>query len=480
MAAHRALTQPPPAARPPTHVRATVFDSLTRTPLAGALVQLERESATGTASAVSDAAGRFELDLAPGRWVAGIVHPRFDSLGVTLPPRVLNVPASRSARLNVATPSALTLTRAYCGKVAPRDSAGVLVGYVRDARTLVAVPAATVAVEWTELIVVGRTIRREQPVLAARSDTSGWFVVCGIPAGEQLIAWAERGATSTGVVSLTSPPYGLARLDLRLDARAVDVLPPAGDSTVGTAAQPIRDRRPEPRRGPQRFIGIVRGATGRPVVGARARVPGHPYVLTDDRGAFRLDSLPAGSQMLEVRALGFAPLELQLDVSAEPVAPDTLMLTAVSMLLDTVRVTTRRVYDADVYGFEARRRLRSGTFITRDEIAREHPQRFSDLLQALPVMHFVTVGGGATVSFLMRGDMIATTCVPDIWLDGWRLVGSAATDVDFLAPPDKIDGVEVYSRPNQVPTEFLSTFGNCGAIVIWLRRGTTRIVKPKG
>src|SRR5471030_2798328 len=77
------------------HVTGTILDSLTNAPLAAASVHFLRADDLGSESigARTDAAGKFEISLAPGRWLVGIEHPRFDSLAIALPARRIEIPA---------------------------------------------------------------------------------------------------------------------------------------------------------------------------------------------------------------------------------------------------------------------------------------------------------------------------------------------------------------------------------------------------
>src|SRR5690349_7243393 len=98
-----ALLPPPSAAQTPsTHpasagaVSGVVRDSISREPLAGAVVQLV--SADGVAregkTVMSDSAGRFTIaDVAEGRYALGFFHPMLDSLGLEPSLREVSVPA---------------------------------------------------------------------------------------------------------------------------------------------------------------------------------------------------------------------------------------------------------------------------------------------------------------------------------------------------------------------------------------------------
>src|ERR1019366_7364915 len=129
LAASPLLAQTPAGA---VRVSGSVLDSLTHAPLAAASVHFARVDDPGSGSFVTgtDAAGRFDISLSPGRWLVGIEHPHLDSLGVTLPARRVDIPVKPSFRLQLATASARTLTQAYCGARA-RDDDAVIVGIVQ-------------------------------------------------------------------------------------------------------------------------------------------------------------------------------------------------------------------------------------------------------------------------------------------------------------------------------------------------------------
>src|SRR5690606_33671206 len=80
------------AAGAPTVISGFVLDSMTNQPLEGAVVLLSGTSRTVT----TDAGGRFRFELdsaASGTYTIGFFHPKLDSLGVTPPPRHIQVNA---------------------------------------------------------------------------------------------------------------------------------------------------------------------------------------------------------------------------------------------------------------------------------------------------------------------------------------------------------------------------------------------------
>jgi hypothetical protein len=467
-------------------VRGSVLDSLTGAPLAGGRVEFARAEPPGghTLVAQTDEAGRFEIGLAPGRWLAAIEHPHLDSLGVTLPLRVAEVPqGSTTFRLSLATVSRRTLARALCGSQA-RDSDAVFVGLVRGAGTATGLDSAAVYVQWSELVFRKGGVARSVATRDARTDGNGWYALCGVPRRAEIVTWAERGSAATGLIAVESPD-DFGRLDLSIDRTATT---PAGEGGSRSGAAQHEQIRPAVRSGAHRLRAVVRDEAGKPVPNVRARISGHAFALGDERGAVTLDALPGGSQTLELFALGFVPRKQLVDVGADDARQDTITMSSVKSLLDTVRVTTGRVFNADLNGFEQRRRTGIGHYITADEIDRAHPVQFTNLMQGRPGVMVTTDWTG---NQLIQMPAFFGQCTPTIWVDGnvevypngpsaGQLIagtqyraGPVATGLDGLnarVQPGEVVGVEIYERQVEIPPEFIvGGYSQCGAIVIWTR-----------
>jgi hypothetical protein len=477
-------------------VNGSVLDSLTMAPLASATVRFARADDPGLQSRVAgtDAAGRFEIALAPGRWLVDIEHPHLDSLGVTMPVQRIEVPASATFRVAFATSSARTLTRAYCGDRAHDDDV-VTVGLVRDAGSDAALDSAVVLAQWTDLNFVRGAAVRTVPTASARTDRNGWYVLCGVPKRAELVAWAERGRAATGLIRAETG-VGPGRLDLWLDPSSI-----RSSNAPDSAAAPTLNaelRRPAARTGRDRLRAQIVDAAGKAIPGARARVLGHAFAVSDQNGTILLDSLPGGSQTLEVRALGFVPFTRAVHLAAPASATDTITLSSVRSLLDTVRVRTGRVYAADATGFEARRKSGIGEYITRDEVDRWQPFQLTSLLQARPGVGMEDTKFGDQLIRMRKG--LGGGCTPTVWVDGNLVVNASGgggsgsivapvpgrggglppqvsapeaaglVELNWLVRPSEIEGVEIYRRAVEVPLQFSPAGdGGCGALVIWTR-----------
>jgi hypothetical protein len=136
-------------------VYGTVYDSVARRPVVGAVVQIVSATniATQAYSAVTDERGRYVVTgMTPGSYISGFHHSALDSLALEPPLRRLTIAAGKRVRLDLAVPSARTIVTAFCGHDGTADSTGVLLGVMRDARTNAFIDSGTVQARWQDLV----------------------------------------------------------------------------------------------------------------------------------------------------------------------------------------------------------------------------------------------------------------------------------------------------------------------------------------
>jgi len=184
--------------------------------------------------------------------------------------------------------------------------------------------------------------------------------------------------------------------------------------------------------------------------------------ITDSEGHFEFDRVPAGTYHLLVTFIGYHDLSDTLDVPARSDLSLDLALSVSPIELDPLVVVTSRV-NPNMEGFERRKALGFGTFITREDIEARHPTYVSQLLTTVRGVQVVPIRGSSGYGVLLRGG-----CRPDIWIDGVRIRNDIA--VDRMLQPDDVEAVEVY-RGAEVPVQFEPT--TCGAVVFW-----TRVARP--
>jgi len=157
-------------------VRGLVYDSVTDSPLAGAIVSLD-----GTV-ARSDAAGRFEFKGVPkGTHLLSFVHPVLSDIGYLALERPIDAQAD-TLDLQLGTPSLKTVWMRVCHDSAPGIAAeerGVLHGFVRDDSGQ-PVNRARVRISWRERTSLPGTVSTSQLLsLESTSDNTGHYVACG-------------------------------------------------------------------------------------------------------------------------------------------------------------------------------------------------------------------------------------------------------------------------------------------------------------
>jgi hypothetical protein len=117
----------------------------------------------------------------------GFSHPRLDSLGLALTPRLVEVTAAPDAvRADLALPSARVLGDVLCG--IRRDGTGTLFGRVLDADAWAPVAEGTVLIRWGEIQVDSSGVQRG---VRARVGAGGRVTACGVPTGAAVLVQAR-------------------------------------------------------------------------------------------------------------------------------------------------------------------------------------------------------------------------------------------------------------------------------------------------
>lgn len=449
----------PPAAAATVAVTGTVYDSVARAPLAGALVQLvDAANQARVVNATTDSSGTFHVAMAPGRYIGGFFHPAVDVLGIEPPLIPITIPAAATATIALAIPGPTAIMTALCGPRAPGDSSGTLVGRVRDADTGTPVDGARVVVSWPEITIDAGGLRQVQRRVPAQTRADGGYAICGLP-NDRLIVSADSGMSKTGLIEVDIPTSGLVRRDLSVAGPAAAVATPA-DSTRGAPRTTVL-------RGTARLTGTVRRPDGHPMSGARVTVWGTGLSTTTGAdGRFTLSGLPAGTFSAQARAIGFSPATTSVDLASDRTASASITLAEPATTLAPVTVYGKpnaalREFDQ----FMQRKRQGFGHFLTPADL--QNRFAVTDALKMVPGLQVLPTGMGNAV--YGRG-----ACIPTIYIDDMKLppeVTLSATtppDIDAYVQPDQIMGIEVYAGLGGIPPQYESN--SCGVILIWTRR----------
>lgn len=434
----------------------TVTDSVHARPLAGVRVVAlgvdGRAESRGAAS--TDSSGRYRIDsLQAGRYRVGFESPLLDSLEITLAPREVAVAEGAVATGDLALPPAAKLRSAVCsGATLPADR-GVLYGHVVDAATEGPLAGAVVVAMWRELTVDKTTLRSEanERIASDTTDEGGWYRLCGVPTGTWVSYQLQHlGRTTPAIRELVDDTLGIAIRHLSLDATTPvpDTLAPT-PAMIGTAAA----------SGTARLTGLIRGTGDQPLASAEVRVLGtRTTARSDASGRYSLSELPAGTQLLEVRRLGYGVVEIPVELRSRGIVTSDVRLQKI-VNLDSVRVvaigTRYREFS------DHRSRSMYGVFIDPETMEKEHAVQMSDIIRKIP--GFIIRGEGPFAQVLSARSPTLRPCRANIIVNG---VPNQPIN-DF--PPVMVGAVEAYREGEITPNDYFDLRG-CATIAIWTKR----------
>ncbi|HET7551786.1 MAG TPA: carboxypeptidase regulatory-like domain-containing protein [Gemmatimonadaceae bacterium] len=445
-----------------TVISGFVLDSMTNQPLAGATVLL-----SGTSRSVTtDAGGRFRFELdsaANGTYTIGFFHPKLDSLGVTPPPRQIQVHSEGENFVELAVPSMRTISYALCPDTSLTDGRGLVAGTVRDAATDSPLDSVRVVLMWTGMSVGNTSVTKVPRAVSVLTDERGSYHACGVPIGTRVTAQARTKTQRSGWIEVDIPEGGIGRRDFLIGTRApAAVAARQGADTGGKGVQPL---------GSAILTGNVTATNGQPLEGAQILLLGTQLAgRTDHNGNFRLGGLPGGTQSIEVRQIGYAPRRFAVDLSPNKESKLTAVLEERAVVLEAVEVAAKK--GSGIPGFDRRKKSGFGTYITRDDIEKRGAINTSDLFRTIPGVQVMWNGSGYTVQMSRAS---AGYCPVQYYIDGTPFLSTGGDDMDQIVQPQDIQAIEVYKGPTETPAEFQGGgSASCGTIVIWTRRGESR------
>lgn len=294
-------------------VNGVAVDSLRGGVLVGARIEVEGTNH----SAVTDLAGRFTIDsVPPGAHRLFLVHPLFDTLGLSIVSPSIAFSPGKTAAVVMAVPSARTVQLAKCGKTGAPPGSTALLGMVVTGDLEDPVEGAELWLTWTELQIgehVGVAHAFQQR--RAKTGPGGRFMICGLPAdlNAQIIAW--HGPDTTAAIPVSFGQSFLTLLTLGLASEADDTSGrPSGPASAASFAQPVRRREAV-------LHGVVSDVHGVLIEGATVAVDGaDPSAVTDGHGTFTLRGQLSGSHRLTFRGVGYDPIDIGVNLNSSRVS----------------------------------------------------------------------------------------------------------------------------------------------------------------
>jgi hypothetical protein len=407
--------------------------------------------------------GAFRIDsVPPGKYVLELKHPLLDSLGIRVLSDSLVVSAGQLQTVELAIPSASTVTASVCTPAKLRFGPGVLLGKVFDADTDKPAVGAEVSVAWTETQVSTVTGIQSTPRLRkATVEADGTYRICGIPPNFTGSLQAIRGSAKTAEVPVQVVDQGLTLRMLSLPPVAT-VSASASTSATTSATGDSVPVAPARKVGRAVIIGTVTNAGGVPVPGARVSVQGsESSAASGADGKFTLTGVLPGTQSLLVRRVGYAPVEMPLEVTARNTNTLTVRLGTYTPVLSSVDVKAK-ADPLESTGFEKRRKMGMGRYMDLDAIEKSHPTYTSDILRRMPGLYVTGSGSSATIA-TTRGN----GCVSFL-VDNNNVSASAGQSIDEIVGEQDVVAVEFY-QPVEVPMELSSGTNGCALLVIWTK-----------
>ena len=441
-------------------LQGVVADSVHGTALANATVRIEgtNRSATTTED------GRFRIDsIPPGSHRIDVLHPLLDTLGVQIRTPAYAFEAGGSHEISIVVPGGKQLVSSMCTPSQQMRGPAVMVGFVRDPDTGGPAIGAKVQLVYSVTDPIGRKIPR---VPETAVDSSGMYRICGLPADMSGKVQVFRGGVSSGEV----PVEMTSSLVL---PRAFSV---AQHQTVaivkGDSGKVIRIA-----KGTARVTGKVVDKHGQPLSGARITLQGGgETVISKTNGEFALDSLPSGTQALEVRKLGYAVTDVGVELSSAQPAHTTVVMGDFVPTLAAMRVEAQEDKALSSIGYLQRKQMGMGYFMDGKQINHEAIS-FADVMRAAPGISVQPLGDGRT--YVITDSRVAGGGCVNFWVDGTPYTEMSPGDISDYVQPSEVVALEIY-HGTETPAQY-QTSGqtSCATVVVWTVARVRTINKKK-
>jgi carboxypeptidase family protein/TonB-dependent receptor-like protein len=458
---------PAPASPSPgfATIRGSVLDSLHDTMVKGALVRVDN----GVREGFTDSTGLYRIDsVPPGMHRLVVIHPLLDTLGISLVTPPMTLTAGETRVFELAVPSSETLVSLLCTAARRALGPAALVGFVRDADTDSAAKGAKVSLLYYESDPLG--LKKSARVREAPIGADGRYRICGLPATMSGKLQVFRNGLQTGEVPVElggqSGSVLLAMRSMSISSTAT-VVASAPNDTIGKTGTMIV-------RGRARVTGRVLNKYGQPIAGARVELQNTGAATkTRANGDFVLDSLPSGTQTIEVRQLGFSPTEVPVELSMNTPQTVTVKMSDYVPVLSEMRVTAQRERGLNDVGFADRKKTGMGYYLDADQIKMRQTTQFSDMLRTVPGIRVQPVGDGSGANVITSSRDPTGGCVT-FYVDGAPWQQMTPGDLDEYVRPEEVAAIEVYNGSTAPPQFQVAGMSGCTTIVIWTERRISR------
>ena len=447
--------------RSPLPISGSVMDSTSGKAIAGAYLAVD-----GTRlQAVSDASGRFNINgILPGRYALSVRTPSLDSLGAAIQYPVVVTDGLAQPRIMV--PNAEQVSLMLCGN----QRVGLIAGTVRLKGDSLPPGTMTVSAEWSDTLArpgEGTLAAGEKRLrkISSRADAQGRFHVCGVPVKTALVVRVTGDSIIGAPVEAQVAEAPFARAELIAERHVTRTATLAGVVTGDNPRKPLAD------------VEVLL-----PALSLSGR--------SNSRGEFTIAGIPAGPHRVTVRSFGFNQFEATVAFAEQQTVHHEIFLTRVTKL-DSLRIIAAA---NPIAGFEERRKLGAGQFVTRAQLERQESRRLSDIMSSLRATKIVSGSGnhawlgntrspfGNTATCFLAGSDLANmakpcVCYATVFLNGVLVYGRDEKDEILFdvnsIPVGSIESIEYYASAGVTPMQFTQSRSfDCGTLVIWTRRSS--------
>lgn len=406
---------------------------------------------------VTNASGIYRIDSVPaGSYAVQVLHPLLDTLGLAqafrTPPQTFT--AGQTRELDLSIPPGELLATLLCND-SPKKVRGpaAMIGFVRDPDTKAPAVGAKVQIVYYNTDVIGRKtlITGEQVV----DSLTGNYRLCGLPQGVTGKVQVFRNGVATGEVPVETTGGFLAMRGFTVAATQVVAQVKNDSGTVKRVAL-----------GTAVVKGKVVNKKGEPLGGARVTLQGQfRTVVAQPNGTFTLDSLPSGTQSLEVRRLGYTLAEVPVELSANRPTTTTITLTDATPMLAAVQVEAKNDAALTDVGYMNRKRSTPGGYFLDGNDINHSASTFSVVMTRVPGLSISPVGDGRRN--VIKDARNGTGGCVNYWVDGTPYPSLSPGDIDDYIQPAQMVAAEVYHAAD-TPAQYATPgSSSCITIVVW-------------
>jgi hypothetical protein len=199
-------------------------------------------------------------------------------------------------------------------------------------------------------------------------------------------------------------------------------------------------------------------------------------VTTNEAGDFRLAVTVQGSVTVVLRRLGYNAMGVPLEIAPNDSLHIATKLVRTPQTLDTLRVAGKSEFLAPprLEGFERRRQLNHGTFITPEQLEHTASTSIGDVLRGIPSIkvnadRFGILAIESTRGMRLNRQGVPVPCRVRIMVDGFLM---PLSDIPLpVWSPKVLHGIEVYSGPATIPRELIRAGEDvgCGLVAMWTK-----------